>query len=191
MCIRHAFARLVGMLVCWVTLAGFANASRGQNVIINGDFRAGATGFQTSYVQSSDLTGETRYAVGTDPHLFHPASISFGDHTSGNGLMMMMNGATSAGVTTWQQTVPVAPGTSYSFSGWVVSWGNDGASRDPSPATLHVTVNGTQIRPDFTLPTPDGQFVNMTGAWDSGSSTSATINITDLNTNGYGNDYAG
>ncbi len=69
------------------------------NLITNGDFESGNTGFTTEYTYlDPSKTGtwtlgpEYMYTVGTDPHLYHSAWASFGDHTSGSGKMMIVNG---------------------------------------------------------------------------------------------------
>src|SRR4051812_43146455 len=106
------------------------------NLVVNGAFTDGTVGFTTDYPMSTNLTGDGQCAVGTDPHLFHPAALSFGDHTSGTGRMMLVNAATSPGVIAWRQTVPVLPNSAYQFSGWAASWGSDGTGKDQSPAVL-------------------------------------------------------
>jgi hypothetical protein len=69
------------------------------NLITNGDFEAGNTGFTTeyNYLNPSNtgtwtLGPEYLYTIGTNPNLYHSAWASFGDHTSGFGKMMIVNG---------------------------------------------------------------------------------------------------
>jgi len=76
------------------------------NLITNGDFEAGNTGFTTEYTYLDPsntgpwtLGPEYMYTVSTDPNLYHSAWSSFGDHTSGSGNMMIVNG-------TWEDTSP-------------------------------------------------------------------------------------
>ena len=63
------------------------------NLIVNGDFSAGNTGFQSQYTyNATSVVNETVYTVGPNPADFSPYVASFGDHTSGSGLMMIVNG---------------------------------------------------------------------------------------------------
>lgn len=69
------------------------------DLITNGDFEAGNTGFTTEYnYLNPSITGtwtlgpEYLYTIGTNPNLYHNAWTSFGDHTTGTGKMMIVNG---------------------------------------------------------------------------------------------------
>lgn len=101
------------------------------NLVDNGDFEDGDTGFETEYTYLDPaITGgwtlgpEYMYTVSTDPSLYHSAWTSFGDHTTGDGLMMIVNGTPpSAGdpKLVWGQTtvalecVPTYPETPYTL----------------------------------------------------------------------------
>src|SRR6476619_692433 len=77
------------------------------NLLVNPSFSSGATGFSSSYVLASDLTPTRTYAVSDNPQTVHPTTgADFGDHTTGSGLMLIANGATTP-VPVWQQTVTV------------------------------------------------------------------------------------
>lgn len=93
--------------------------------LINGDFEAGNTGFSTDYsYDPGGIYTAGEYDVVTNPTLAHndPQVASFGDHTSGSGLMMVVNGASSANQIVWSQSIEVFPNTDYEFSAWVASW---------------------------------------------------------------------
>lgn len=69
------------------------------NLITNGDFESGNEDFTTEYTYldpaitgSWELGPEYMYTVGTNPNLYHSAWASFGDHTTGVGKMMIVNG---------------------------------------------------------------------------------------------------
>jgi hypothetical protein len=158
------------------------------NFITNGDFSLGNVSFSTDYGFTAVNTAAGQYTVGTNPQLFNSLGASFGDHTTGSGPMMIVNGATSPEQTVWQQTVAVDQGTSYLFSGWVASWGNRGGL-NPIPASLRFFVNGTQVGSDFTAIVTDAQWSQFNVIWQSGSSTSATIRIVDVVTVFGGNDF--
>jgi len=104
------------------------------NLIVNGDFKAGKTGFTTEYnfLDPSDTGDWTlgppyMYTIGTDPSLYHSAWTSFGDHTTGTGKMMIVNGTDEdPSKLIWGQTVtlpvcdPVQAFTLYAGQTWEI-----------------------------------------------------------------------
>src|SRR5262245_41705434 len=96
------------------------------NLIANGDFSLGNAGFGTGYTYSPGDVGPAQsYDVVDDPAHSRPHDanpVSYGDHTTGTGLMMAVNGATAPDVVVWSQTVAVSPASDYDFSLWLSSW---------------------------------------------------------------------
>ena len=159
------------------------------NLLQNGNFSQGNTGFVTGYTNSTDLGPEGNFTIGDNPAHYHAAGVaSFGDHTTGSGQMFIGNGAIAPNVTVWQETVAVQPGTNYNFSGWAREWG--GTTTDPSPAVLHVEINGQPAGADYHVPGAVTQWSQFSYTWNSGAATAATIRIVDLNTVAAGNDFA-
>lgn len=159
------------------------------NLLVNGDFSQGNSGFASGYTNSTDLGPEGNFTIGTNPANYHaPGVASFGDHTTGSGLMLIANGAVTPNVTVWQETVSVQPGKSYNFTGWAREWG--GTTTDPSPAVLHVEINGQAAGADYHVPGTVTQWSQFSYTWNSGAATTATIRIVDLNTVAGGNDFA-
>jgi len=162
----------------------------GPDAIINGTFSAGNTGFTTGYSGPSGgafgpLSNEGTYLVTTNPLLAHNNFASFPDHTGGTGgQMMVVNGSVTAGTSIWCQTITVTPNTAYVFTGW-------GASAvSSSAAQLQFLVNGTPLGSATTLPLTNGLWTSFGGVWNSGTATSVTVCITNLNTANSGNDFA-
>jgi hypothetical protein len=154
------------------------------NLITNGDFESGNTGFTSSYVSNIDLGPEGRYYVTESPTTTHPAFSNCGDHTSGTGKQMVINGATVAGVAIWSQTVSVQPGQDYVFSYWVQTVHVD------NPSILQLSVNGVLAGSPYTV-------INTNCVWQqfqynasSGASTSLTLSLVNQNTAASGNDFA-
>ena len=164
----------------------------GPNVLKNGDFALGNIGFTSGYFYNRYLgpTGPVHglYYVGTDPSLSNSTAPSFGDHTTGSALMMLVNGSTQPNTPVWQQTVGVSPKTLYQFSVWARSWG--GSNLDPSPADLQLTINGTPVGTSFQLSSSVDQWVQFTADWNSQGASLAQLSLTDLNTSAIGNDFA-
>ena len=170
-------------------LVGAAGHASGDNLIVNGDFSDGNVGFTSPYLYSPVLSNQGDYCVGADPTQAHPAFSSFGDHTTGTGLMLMANGAVIADTVVWQETVPVAVGTTYLFTGWSASMGYWGGTPDPSPAVLQFSINDVQIGSDFSPLAQAGQWTQFSALWTANTDMYATIIIIDNNTEWNGNDF--
>jgi gliding motility-associated-like protein len=161
------------------------------NLVSNGNFSAGNTGFSSSYsfVPSAPtaLWPPGVYVIDTDPHNDHPNAYSFRDHTTGMGNMMAINGA-STPVGVWSETISVIPNTDYNFSAWFSNWSSDTSANFP---LIQFQVNGGLLgTTTFAfVPTP-GRWTQFNSTWNSGINTSATICIYDLQTSYNGNDFA-
>ena len=128
-------------------------AKSNNNLIFNGDFEMGNTGFTTEYVVGTTscfglgyLDCEGTYDVINNPQLGHANFSPCGDHTTGSGNMMVVNGDTDPGKEVWCQMVTVMPNTYYDFSAWL-------ANVNPaSPAQLQFSINGITLgNPCFCL----------------------------------------
>lgn len=162
-----------------------------SNVVVNGDFSQGQTGFQSNYIPGTGgtwglLSNPGTYAVTSNPNLVHTNFPVCYDHTVGNntGSMLVMNGSSVFNQQVWYQTVNVQPNTNYIFSVWFTSV-------DPSsPAILRFSVNNTQLGNPITLTSNTCFWQNFYTTWNSGTNTTATISILNQNTAGGGNDFA-
>lgn len=97
-------AIVIAMVVTMMPMAVTSASAVGPELVANGDFEAGNTGFSTQYSYVSATGWNTLgppfvYAVGTNPYDYHSAwGPGFGDHTSGSGKMMIVNGTTSSDI---------------------------------------------------------------------------------------------
>ena len=80
---------------------------------------------------------------------------TFGDHTTGSGLMMVVNGYTLPDTFFWGQDIAVAANTNYTFTGWFTSALID---PDPSPAVISLVINGANVGSNLSL-------LPTTGTW--------------------------
>ncbi len=72
----------------------FVNAKvRGPNLIVNGDFSQGNTGFLSNYTLSTSGNQEGTYTVAGNPASWDPGFSNCTDHTGGNGNMLLVNGS--------------------------------------------------------------------------------------------------
>uniref|UniRef100_UPI00374D3B7F PKD domain-containing protein n=1 Tax=Ferruginibacter sp. TaxID=1940288 RepID=UPI00374D3B7F len=156
----------------------------GNNIITNGDFSGGNTGFTSQYNFANPNVTEGQYFVGPNPQNWNASLSACTDHTTGNGNMLLINGAPVADVNVWTQTVPVSPNTNYAFSTWVQ------ALFTPNPAQLNFFINGGTLGNLITASLPTCTWTQFYTTWNSGNNTSATISIVNKNTFVQGNDFA-
>ena len=156
----------------------------GTNLITNSNFSSGNSGFTSEYNFASSNTTEGQYYVGTNPNTWHGALNNCVDHTTGNGNMLMINGAPVANVNVWKQTLTVTPNTNYAFSTWVQS------ISAPNPAQLQFSINSKDLGTLITASVPACNWTQFYTTWNSGANTTATISIVNKNTQAMGNDFA-
>lgn len=162
----------------------------GDNIVVNGDFESGNTGFTTQYVIGTGgafglLSNAGTYAIATSHNLAHNNFMPCQDVTPAPGTqMMVVNGAASPGLNVWCQTVPVSQNTVYQFSAWASN-----ALNDANVAQLQFSINGSSIGPTFTTLPQGCTWQQYFQIWNSGLNTTANICIVNLNTNPSGNDF--
>ncbi len=181
---------VIGLFALMLTGPAAAQGT-GNNLVVNGGFESGNTGFTTGYAFGNVAPPGT-YTIGTNPLSApgaYPDWCNCADHTAGTGNMMIVNGANSASMPVWEQVVPVTPNTDYTFSYWAAEV--DHVSQ--SVPVLSLRINGTVIGSNM-LPTvsPDngGTWMNYKLTWNSGSSQSADLALFDQNTTTGWNDFA-
>jgi hypothetical protein len=167
-------------------------ASAGSNLVTNGNFSSGNTGFTTDYT----LTTMTPYLFQNGVHGIYAVlpigSLSgqsqYGDWdnvttdpSGGNGNVFAADGATNANTTVWQESVNVTPNTNYVFSFYAAEISNPCCSNADFVPTIN-SASGAGW-------TVGGSWQQYTYAWNSGSSTSAILSLTDTNTSGPYNDF--
>jgi hypothetical protein len=182
-------------LVALVLIAGacglLPTLSAADPIIPNASFSLGNNGFASGYRHVSSPTlpatqlmyPEGTYTVGASPSQYHSRWPSFGDHTTGDGGMLIVNGSPLEGVVVWSATVDVDADTKYDFSAWAASVFSN------SPANLAFSINGTVMDAPFLLPSETGTWQRFSAGWYSGKDTRAFLSLIDLNTVRFGNDF--
>lgn len=161
------------------------------NLVTNGDFESGNTGFTTGY-SIGDVSNPGGYAIGANPSTAPGAFgdwCNCGDHTSGTGKMMIVDGATDASLPVWEEKVSVTPATNYTFSYWGAEVDHDSSSFPHLSLEINGTVIGSSSFPEYS-PDNGGQWQNYKFTWKSGTSKSADLVLVDLNTDASWNDFA-
>jgi hypothetical protein len=165
-------------------------------LVTNGSFSAGNTGFTTAYTYVTDVAGiqtemhpEGTYAIVSNPNTVHQDFYGQ-DRNSASGKIMVVNGSPSI-LSIWNQnSISVLPNTTYYFSAWAMSVVNG------DNAILQFSINGSQVGTIAFLPNgytnTAGPYtwVRFYGQWESGPSTTANLSIVNLNTILGGNDFA-
>ncbi|MBC7642292.1 MAG: SprB repeat-containing protein, partial [Flavobacterium sp.] len=167
-----------------------ATTTKTQQLLFNGDFTLGNIGFTSDYLYinpTNTTAAQTAYGVVTNPNSWESTFTTCGDHTTGTGRMMVVDGSTgNAGNNKlWSQTIPVNAGQNYTFSYWIQTVALI------IPANIETLINGVSI--GFQLAPAVitcGSWTQFTYTWNSGTATSAQIVLYDRVTVGTGNDFA-
>ena len=163
------------------------------NIIGNADFSGGNSGFSSDYLFTSDSPANDDlwpagvYGIDDSASGRHPLWVTNGDHTSGSGAMMLVNGQTTSASTVWRQSVNVAANTTYFFEAWAMNlccnlagtWGDSG---------LGFYINGMLLGSGLT--TGSGVWAGLSNTWFSAGSTLATLEVRNASTIYSGNDFA-
>jgi gliding motility-associated-like protein len=158
-----------------------------DNLITNGDFSAGDTGFTSDYIYGTGggvglLSNEGQYAIATNAGTTHNQFANCNDHTGG-GNMMVVNASGDAS-NIWCQNITVDTDTDYFFSAWVTS------VTSQNPAQLQFSVNGVQLGSPFNASANTCNWQQFSAEWSSGTTTAAEICVVNTNFTPAGNDFA-
>jgi len=182
------------ILLTTITLSLFlSTSSRAANLISNWNFEQGNTGFYTDYDYKTPdnnkvLQPEGTYAIVDDPALVHTDATSLGDHTTGNGLMMVVNGSPTANQVVWGQNIAVAANQQYTFSAWINNW----VSRSPSVLDFRVndqSIGTFEVTSELENAWNNHEWIYFESNWSSANNEIANLSIVDLNTIRSGNDF--
>lgn len=161
-----------------------------NNLITNGDFSAGNTGFTSqlsyiSYTGTQALCYEGTYSVGTNPHNYHQNWVN----ATHDGNMLIVNGATSPGIVVYQTTINnIQPHTNYAVKFEAANI--DNMATNSNIARFQFSIDGQMVENIFPISTNIFQWDKYYQIWNSGNNSTATITIVNQNTSGGGNDFA-
>ena len=187
----------------------FTNSLFSQNLIVNGAFELGGSGvgFVTNgsgyTLLNTPYSGTTttgNFAFTTNPININTANfIQSSDHTSSNGKMLIIDGNTTAGNprfwkagNTGAGITTLTIGTTYRFSYWIKSVSNL-VTGPTSQADIGIQVTGgsglTLVAGTTLAPLPALGWRHVVYSFLA-TSTTATIELWNTNTNAVGNDFA-
>ena len=162
------------------------------NLIVNGDFSQGDYWFYSDYIYYSPGTVpasgvQGAYGIVTNPSSWFTPFSPCPDHTAGTGTrnMLVADGSTTGTTKVWYPPAPITviPGKNYTFSYFLAAVVTGG------PAKLEVLINNVSIGPVASAPGSPCVWEEHSYIWNSGTNTTATINIIDRETFG-NNDFA-
>ncbi|MBC7606761.1 MAG: fibronectin type III domain-containing protein [Burkholderiales bacterium] len=158
------------------------------NLVTNGDFSAGNTGFTSDYsnIPNAGSFGiQKAYGVLPNPFDWFFGFAACVDHTSGSGNQMVVDGSTSNGGNDrlWCQSIPVVPGQNYTFSYYLQS------VAQPNPAVIDVLINNGSVG-SATAGAANCNWTQYSYVWNSGTNTIADICLYDRTLDVSGNDFA-
>jgi hypothetical protein len=160
----------------------------GQNLVVNGDFSGGYSNWNFDAgvggykIKGGGNSNPGDLIVGTNPATFNtggggfPPFDTYGDHTTGSGNFLMVDGQCSGGATTikvWYQTVNVEPFTNYYFSVWISSL----KDMPTNPGNLRFNIGGSVLGANILAPSKGGATAAASGGgwiryvtvWNSGA----------------------
>lgn len=155
--------------------------------ITNGDFSAGNSGFTSAYTYTSSSGSVGDYSVVANPQTFEAGLFSFGDHTTGSGLMMVVDGYLPT-ATVWSEAVAVTTQTNYSFTGWFrATYGGN----TPQIA-MNVASGPVSLGSLTPVSLTDTQWQQFAVNFNTGAASSVTLSFSDQNANylAVGDDFA-
>lgn len=162
--------------------------SLGNNLIVNGDFELGNTGFESDYTFFPGTAGALQaiYNIANNPNVWLSAFAPCNDHTTGatNDKMMMIDGSPRPGLDFWRQTITVKPNTTYNFSFWLQS------IVAQNPAVVKFKIDGKYYSNSITADFASCSWKNYSTIWFSGNASMVTVALEDSNLLVQGNDFA-
>jgi hypothetical protein len=162
------------------------------NLVTNGNFSAGNTGFMSEYVYSTNLQPEGNYYVGDNPKNYHGSFCKMDDESlrspgspiGSRGNMLIGNASGDASIKLWSQTIPVTKNTNYTFSFYASSLAGSASS-----LMFGLYVNCKRTGADVTATSNCG-WTKYTFQFNSGNLTSVELSIRNMSLQRSGNDIA-
>lgn len=164
----------------YVLVKGISQVSQ---LATNGNFSNGNTGFLTNYTyNATSIWNEGTYAVGPNPNAVHPNFGSWGDHTTGSGNYMLVNGSTGGNKILWRQALTFPPGVQVTVKWWMLTFVTPAGS-------LQLKLSGTNIGNAASTPNSTGVWAQTTRTFTVPASGNATINLVTTSAALSGNDF--
>jgi len=181
---------IIALAAVLAPLAAAVPASAAVDLVTNGNFETTSPlSFKSDYTKHGYGTGDTSkgtghdfFELGNNPNVDNTSWISGGDHTTGSGKFMLVDGSTSGTKRVWYESFNVVAGQKYTLGAWAENFLNKNNS------TLHFTINGAQVGSDLTLGQA-GVWSGLNADWTAGATQTITFAVVDTQTASSGNDF--
>ncbi|WP_080905048.1 T9SS type A sorting domain-containing protein [Parabacteroides sp. Marseille-P3160] len=167
------------------------------NLISNPHFDDIYQGYSTSYSVQGSAQGDPygKYDILKDASNFYSSFTKCGDHTTGNGYMMVVDGSNRANPVVYSQTIPVSPKMGYKFSFWLMSlYIQNQNNFEQQRAKLTLEINGVTIGDTILGPQVPGSncdgWKQLSFAFAAPDVNSVKIELINHNMESNGNDFA-
>jgi len=156
--------------------------------VTNGDFEQGDAGFNSNYTYQATGPGGGEYGIVDNPNDWFSAMGTFGDHTTGSGLMLVADGGPVTDNMVLEWTVPVVAGLPYNFVGY---FAEAGGGTSTSQQLLEVRLDGVPLASlDLTGQSP-GDWIEVAHQFVAPTTNPlGKLTIHALRTGGGGNNFA-
>jgi gliding motility-associated-like protein len=166
-------------------VARMIGAATGPNLVQNPGFTDGNVGFTSDYPFVTAINTQGRYGINTSAANLNGVFFTdCPDHTSGSGMMMIVDGSPVANERVWCQTIAVTLNQEYALSAWLTSVNPSNA------AQLQFSISNNRTGRIFTASNEVCDWRQFYATWNAGAATEAEICIVNKNTNPTGNDFA-
>jgi len=187
---NEQWGRQMKKFVLSVLALAMASQTQAANLVVNGNFEAGDSGFTSDYTFNAASGGaEAVYTVGTDPKTWNSYFTTIGDHTSGTGQMMIVNGSQDVSKVVWRSDIiAVDAATNYFFEAFVASV----YPASPPILTFMISLDGGEAQELATLSNTLnlGEWEGLSTTFNTGSATSVQLFLRNAQSAFSGNDFA-
>ncbi|HYZ47459.1 MAG TPA: PEPxxWA-CTERM sorting domain-containing protein [Sphingomonas sp.] len=177
---------------------GLTGPAFGANLVTNGSFEAGNTGFTSSYgyvaPAPNSMYPEGVYTVSNDASVVHDQWVA-AHGVGGSGNFLIVNGKTEAGnFDVWRSgSINVTAATDYFFEAFATNLCCNANRTGPaSLLTFKIVgdVTGSQVLGTFsTANAAVGTWQPLSNLWNSGANTSVQLFLVNASTDYFGNDF--
>ena len=180
---------IIILLTVQVKLFGqctYLNRLTFNNLVTNGDFSSDNTGFTSdlTYSTASPLM-EDKYVITTNASLVHFGYT--GLDRSGTGKFMVVNQGPNNII--WKQTVAVQNNESYLFAAWFKNVVKLPEYAGLPTAKMELWINGVKVSSTLSVTDAPDEWRLLECNWNSGTATTANLEIRNAETQTNGNDY--
>lgn len=168
-----------------------------DNLIANSDFEEGMSGFYTdygTYPNGIGCIGGGVYgsvSVVTDPSQdLGNQYCSINNYSTNGTKSLFVDGSCTSNLRFWYQTITIQPNTTYYFSGFFTAASTTvGYNAATDAGRIKIKINGTTLINDWINAFSCNNWTELAFSWNSGSATSATIEMINDNLQKNMNDF--